>query len=342
MANLKVTIVIRTKEGNGKRNYRVANGKTDSPGSFYLSYYQGSTPRYIKAGDTYDEAELAQIRLERKLLAASQGFTVPDETTAQKSHRIAEVIAAYLADLRLSRRPERSVKSKKSELEEFARFAKKLYVEEIKRADLIAYRNSQLDAGKASVTVLNKLMSVTTWLKKNPVISITGLLKAEDWPKKPNTEPRPYADAELDAMMKAATPDERLLLRFFFGTRMREQEIAHAEVTDIKDTYLQVQAKPQHDWKPKTEAGERKIPLGKMDRISPPGATRIGGTRIQRPREGFRFSRDGKNNCGASSRSTSSTKESGRPPVADYVFGPAFKRIEGKDQTSNWEYAAPR
>ena len=119
-----------------------------------------------------------------------------------------------------------------------------------------------LDKRQAEVAALNKLMSVSTWLKKNPVVSITGLLKAEDWPKKPDTEPRPYTDEELKAMMEAASPDDRLLLRFFLGTGMREQEVAHAELSDIKDSYIQVQPKPQYGWSPKTDAGTRKIPLG--------------------------------------------------------------------------------
>jgi integrase len=63
-------------------------------------------------------------------------------------------------------------------------------------------------------------------------------------------------------MMAAATPDERLLLRFFLGTGMREQEVAHAELSDIKHSYIQVQAKPQYGWSPKTDAGTRNVPLG--------------------------------------------------------------------------------
>jgi integrase len=263
MANLHVTIVVRSKR-QGKRSWFKANGKTDPPGVYYLRYCQGSTPRYLKAGDSYYEAEIAQVRLERKLKAQSQGFIVPEEIVgAGKAHRISDVITAYLADLRLNRRAERSIKSKKSELEEFAKFCGKIYVEQITRTDLIAFRNHLLDAGKAPVTALNKLMSVTTWLKKNTVVSITGLLKAEDWPKKSDTEPRPYSDAEQKAMIEAAASyEERLLLRFFLGTGMREQEVAHAELSDIKDSYIQVQAKPQWDWSPKTDAGTRKIPLG--------------------------------------------------------------------------------
>ena len=264
MANLKVSVVVRTTGPEGKRGWVKANGKTDPPGPLYLRYCQGSKPRYEKAGTTFDEAEASRFRLERKLKAQSQGFVVPEETVdPKKSHRIPDVITAYLADLRLNRRPEKSIKSKKFELEQFAQFCGKVYVEEIRRADLIAYRNHLLDAGKASVTALNKLMRVTTWLKKNTVVATTGLLKAEDWPAKPDTEPRPYSDGELRAMMDAATShEERLLLRFFLGSGMREQEIAHAELSDIKDNYIQVQAKPQWGWSPKTDAGTRKIPLG--------------------------------------------------------------------------------
>jgi hypothetical protein len=87
----------------------------------YLRWYKGSAARYEKVdGATYHDAELAQLRLERKLRAASQGFVVPEETDIAKFHRIPDVIAAYLADLRLNRRPEKSINSKKSELEEFS------------------------------------------------------------------------------------------------------------------------------------------------------------------------------------------------------------------------------
>ena len=82
----------------------------------------------------------------------------------KNSHRISDAIATYLADLRLNRRPEKSVNSKKSELEEFLpSSAGKIYVRR-NQADRseFAYRNHLLDAGRAQVTALNKLMSVTT------------------------------------------------------------------------------------------------------------------------------------------------------------------------------------
>ena len=265
MANLKAKIVLRLPASEG-RGWVDANGKTDPAGTYYIRYYLGSKMKQDRVEGDYHEAELALIRTERKLKAHSQGFVVPEESkpeNAEKSHRIPDVITAYLTDLRENRRPEKSIKSKKSELELFAKFCDKTTVEQITRKDLIAYKNSLLDAGKAPVTALNKLMTICTWLKKNTVVSITGLLRAEDWPEKRDTEPNPYTDGELTKMF-AAAGQHHLLLRFFLATGCREQEVAHAEFSDINygKKFIQVQAKPEYGWSPKTEAGTRKIPLG--------------------------------------------------------------------------------
>jgi hypothetical protein len=67
MANLKVSIVVRTKDSDGKRGWVPAAGKNDPAGPLYLRYYNGSSPKHVKAGRFYDEAEVAKLRLERKL-----------------------------------------------------------------------------------------------------------------------------------------------------------------------------------------------------------------------------------------------------------------------------------
>ena len=95
MANLQVTICVRIKEGE-KRRWVVANGKTDPAGPLYLRWYAGSSAKYEKAGDSFHEAEIAQLRLERKLKAQSQGFTVPEEAPVPTSRRCDIVLAAYL------------------------------------------------------------------------------------------------------------------------------------------------------------------------------------------------------------------------------------------------------
>jgi integrase len=259
------TVVIRvTDEATRKRRWVPATGrKSDPVGSYYLRYCRGSSPRYQYAGDRYEIALVEKIKLERRLKAASVGAVIVEDVTTPKTtdHRIDTAIEAYLADLTESRRPSKTINSKRTELQAFAKFCGKTHMEQLTRVVLMAYRNSLLDQGYARVTVLNKLMTVVTWLKKNPVHPVSGLLKKDDFPEKPDTEPNPYSDAELRALMAAATPEERLLLRFFHATGMREQEVAHAERSDIGMTYIQVEEKPEYNWKPKTKAGTRKIPL---------------------------------------------------------------------------------
>ena len=77
MANLKVSIVVRTKGPDGKRGRVPATGKNDPADPLYLRYYEGSSPKHVKAGRFYDEAEVAKICLERRLKASSMGIELP-------------------------------------------------------------------------------------------------------------------------------------------------------------------------------------------------------------------------------------------------------------------------
>lgn len=53
------------------------------------------------------------------------------------------------------------------------------------------------------------------------------------------------------------------MIRFFVGTGCREQEVAHVEWADINwiEKTLWIHVKPKWNWKPKTRAGTRVIPL---------------------------------------------------------------------------------
>jgi hypothetical protein len=108
MANLRVTIVIRTKIEN-KLRWIPINGKQNlkanpelPKGTFYIRYCAGSRPKLVKAGDTLDEALAAQIRMQRTLKAQSQGFIVPNEEVpadAKKLNRLQDVVDAYIAGI---------------------------------------------------------------------------------------------------------------------------------------------------------------------------------------------------------------------------------------------------
>jgi len=270
MANLHVTIVIRTTSPEGKRGWIRATGKKDPKGPLYLRYCSGSKPRYTKAGNSFDEAEAAKIRLERKLKAQSQGFVIPEEvpTNAKELHRCKNVVDAYLKHLRNTtkrngrRYSESSIKARQSDLDAFLKFSGRVYVEQITRADIVRYKDALFAEVRASDTVLNKLMTITVWLKHNQVVPITGLLKSTDWPIQKKTYANPYRKGEIDAMMKVAG-EHKLLLRFFLGTGMRKSEIAHAEKSDLnpESCTISVRSKPHWNWETKTMASVREIPI---------------------------------------------------------------------------------
>jgi len=125
---------------------------------------------------SYQEAKLAAMRKEIDLFTGEQ-TPVEKRSPANQTVSLDIAVEQYLKELRDNRRPEKSVKSKQTELTEFLSFTKARTLQELKRADLITYRNHLYDEGYAPVTVLNKLMSVVTFLKKNPEVSITRLLK---------------------------------------------------------------------------------------------------------------------------------------------------------------------
>jgi len=158
----------------------------------------------------------------------------------------------------------RTIKDKRFELNRWMGWATKQHIEELERADLIAFRDRLHSEGLAEWTVKTNMTTVVTMLKHNPLKQITGLLKPEDWPDIEDTEPEPYDVEEVKALQSVATEDEKLLIRFFVGTGMREQEVAHTEWEDFNwaAKTVWVHAKPRLDnWKPKTRAGTRKIPL---------------------------------------------------------------------------------
>jgi integrase len=166
----------------------------------------------------------------------------------------------------------KTIKGKQFELYRWIHWAVKRHVEELDRTDLIAFRDRLIKEGFADWTVESNMMTVTTMLKHNPLRSISGLLKPQDWVEIPDSEPDPYTLEEVQALLRVADQDESLLIRFFLGTGCRDMEVAHLEWGDIdwnqKTIWIHSKkcdckecAKNKGVWKPKTRAGTRTIPI---------------------------------------------------------------------------------
>ena len=182
--------------------------------------------------------------------------------------RIADAIGKYIDALWAERNHvDKTVKVKTQELGRFAEFCrtqrKKECLADLDRSDMLAYRDWMYSEGYMPWTVVGDLMGATTMLKKNPLMSVTGLLKAEDWPDFPDTEPRPYTDEEVRAMLTVADEDEALFIRFMLGSGVRNMEAAHLQWGDFDfvSKTVWIHGKPELNWKPKSKAGTRRIPL---------------------------------------------------------------------------------
>lgn len=69
-----------------------------------------------------------------------------------------------------------------------------------------------------------------------------------------------YSDEEINAMLAAATEDERDLIKFALELGARDKEIAHAEWTDIDGNHFNFKDKPRFDWRLKDKE-RRTLPI---------------------------------------------------------------------------------
>jgi integrase len=259
-------VLVYVREKGGKRTFYSAPSGPDLTASYWLRYERAGKQAWQCVGH-YDLVAKAKLVLERRLSAAAQGFILPEDKVPEKPSpsrvTIQAAVDAYLASLRTKKRPPKTISDKERDIGYFTAFCKKQFIDEIVAGDLLDFREHQRAEEYAERTVYNHLMTVATFLKKNGMYKLTGLLDAEDWPELADTDPDPYTEEEVRSLLSVANEFQRLVIRFFIGTGCREQEVAHVEWTDIDwvRKIVWIRAKPQHGWKPKTAAGTRKIPL---------------------------------------------------------------------------------
>lgn len=117
--------------------------------------------------------------------------------------------------------------------------------------DFVGYLRRE---GLGDRTIHNRVGEVVTFLRHFGIKGVTIKIKYVE------QKVRAYRPDELKALLKAATPDEKLLFQFFLSTGAREQEVMYAEWDDIDfvDKLFLVRAKD--GWTPK-DYEEREIPL---------------------------------------------------------------------------------
>src|SRR5260370_36246835 len=214
-------VLVYVREKGGKRTFYPAPSVPNLTANYWLRYERAGKQAWQRVGH-YDLVAKAKLLLERRLSAAAQGFILPEDQVPEKpSHgrlTIQATVNAYLASLRTKKRPAKSISDKERDIGYFTAFCKKQFIAEIVAADLLDFREHQRAEKYAERTVYNHLMTGTTFLKKNGLCKLTGLLESEDWPELADADPDPYTEEQVRNLLASASAPLRLVIRLFVCT----------------------------------------------------------------------------------------------------------------------------
>jgi integrase len=264
--------------GKIKPSIVLVRGKEEkhAEGSYFLNY---SNQRIAVGEDASQAQRKRMLRLNqmeyarlsgRSLAAGSAGRPSVVEFSGRKI--IKDEVEAYLANLELAKRPHRKVQSKRRFLTRLLSIVpKKRFMDKFERNDVLKFRNVLMEKYTPK-SVDTMMMCVVTFFKRWLKVNLG--MEASDWPHYSDNDPEPYNDEEIVALEKCTTGTTNLLVRLFRSTGCRDMEIAHLSSDDVnpRTKEILIRRKPcfhckdcvsqNSEWKPKTEAGTRNIPVG--------------------------------------------------------------------------------
>jgi hypothetical protein len=181
--------------GKIKPNVVIVSGVEEkhTEGRYFLNF----NSQWIDAGvDALEAQRRRQLRLnqmEYQWLSSksSAAATVGRPSVVEFSERrvIKDEVDAYLADLELTRRPARTVQSKRKYLGDFVGLIGKEFTDEYRREDVLKYKNKLQDKGFEPKTIDTRMMAVVTFF--NRWLKIKLGLDAKDWPETHDNDPEP-------------------------------------------------------------------------------------------------------------------------------------------------------
>ena len=140
--------------------------------------------------------------------------------------------------------------------------AAQTYIEDLTRADILAYIGSLRKKGNQPRTIRNRVDHLQIFLHH---FGLPSLLKGNDLPKYTDKKVRAYNPSDLGKMFRHATQDESDLLHFLLCTGAREQEAQYACWSDV-DLERQTYTVTEHldlGYRPKDKE-EGTLPIPKL------------------------------------------------------------------------------
>jgi integrase len=259
------TIYRRGKNDAGKWRYIAVNtGKDRQPENLGSRFYArvkrvgAKWQSWIPLdGDTLEQAIPSAEKLEKGMAAKAAGFDVAGLEDMSAPDKLTAKIAKYVEETKANKSAA-THRLYRDSLNYFAESCKRVLVADVDREDMLRFKTFLYDKELAERTVANHFLNVMTFLKW---CGINAGVKKGDWPVREEREVEEYSTAELTALLKAARPDERLLLNSFLCSGMRSGEIGHLTYGDIDFERSIWIVRPKAEWKTKTQTARREIPV---------------------------------------------------------------------------------
>lgn len=179
-------------------------------------------------------------------------------TGPENAITIADAIDSYLKDVEPPQREFKTFEEYRNVLHRFRDTCKKRVVKDVERKDCLEFIRHLYSIGNEARTVYNRIGIVQQWLRLN---GVTGLLHSRDKPSFVTNMREMYQPEELEALLRACDPEERIRYLFLL-TGERDKEVRYTAWSDIDFSRkcVRVTAKKRMGFKPKDKE-EREIPV---------------------------------------------------------------------------------
>lgn len=248
----------------------------------------GKVARHVQSlGKDYIDAFAQFQKIERDFTRTREGkLPVEAPKAATNGPSLEEAISDFEERVKNKQRKQRTIESYAKTLEQFAQFAASAGIKTLAQVDkdallrFVGWMEKNLETrqgGHPNNTYRNKLKDVRVFL----IDSGVGMpLKPKDWPKAVKARKEKYSVEAVKAMLTNAdkidrhtnnvwsAEDDKDLIHFLLKTGWRDDEIAHAQYSDInfRNGTVNVTAKPRGTfpghpditWTPKNNSAREK------------------------------------------------------------------------------------
>jgi len=266
----RVSIYLRAKKVNTSSGQTywgfepVARGAGRKPGrgAFYIRHQSDrGKQQWLPAGNTYQEAITLRDKLIATKLANKSGLTLEQAEDLENVGRtsVKEAAADFLKAK--EHKAKRTQAAYRLALDCFVEClpSRTRFVDEVTENTVRHFVDAMTTAGLSPKTVKNRVLIVSFLLKW------AGSKVKTRWAELPTVEKQPvraFSQNELKKVFTAMNDEEHAVFSFFLGSGCREQEVSHAEWSDVdfQHRIFIVRAKPEWGFAPKSHEA-RQIPL---------------------------------------------------------------------------------